>query len=179
MFEKPIIKTNRLCIRPFKFSDLDTMHEYASDIENSKYMVYLPNRDIKETEQFLQRVVIEWESDFPRFFEFAVEHNGKHIGAVSIYLSENRQEGELGWIINKKYHNLGYATEAAKAILYFAISNLGVKKVVAHCDYRNKSSCRVMQKIGLLFERDDGIRRYIDNRDNDEAIKDIMYALIV
>ena len=176
MIKKPLIKTKRLILRPFEANDLETMHEYASDIENTKYMIHLPNNSLNETAQFLQRVVTEWAKDSPKFYEFAIILDKKHIGAVSVYLNETRQEGELGWIIHKAYHSNGYATEAAKEILEFALKTLNVKKIIAHCDYRNKTSIRVMQKIGLFLERDDGVRCY---KDNNENIQEYMYSLIV
>ncbi len=171
-----VSKTERLTLRPLELSDLDTAHEYASDMKNTKYMVYLPNNTVKETEQFLQRVVAEWEKDNPSFYEFAVILDGKHIGAVSICLDESRQVGELGWIINKAYQGNGYASEAAKAILDFAVKKINIKKVVAHCDYRNEASCRVMCKIGLSLERDDGTRRY---KNNEEDVQEFMYSLMI
>lgn len=169
-----IIETEHLILRPLELNDLDTAHEYASDIENTKYMVYLPNDTVEETKQFLQRVVTEWENESPSFYEFAIVLDGEHIGAVSVSLDESRKEGELGWIINKRYQGNGYATEAAKAILDFSVNQLNVKKVVAHCDYRNEPSCHVMRKIGLSLERDDGTRRYMGS---EEDVQEFMYSL--
>ncbi|MDF2557194.1 MAG: GCN5-related N-acetyltransferase [Bacillales bacterium] len=170
------INTERLVLRPLSLSDLDTVHKYASDIENTSYMLNLPNDSVQETEQFLQRIVEEWNKDVPSFYELAIVLNGIHIGAVSVSLDESRQEGELGWIINKAYQGNGYATEAAKAIFNFALNNLKVKKVVAHCDCRNEPSIKVMDKIGLTLERDDGIRPY---KENNEIIKELMYSFTV
>lgn len=157
-------------------NDLGTTHEYASDIENTKYMMHLPNNTIKETEQFLKSAAAEWEKDNPLFYEYAIILDGKHIGAVSVYLDGNRQEGELGWIINKIYQKNGYATEAAKAVLDFAINKLKIQKAVACCDYRNEPSFRVMRKIGLSLERDDRTRRY---KNNDIDVRELMYSLTV
>lgn len=171
-----VIRTERLILRPFEISDLATSHEYASDVETTKYMVYLPNKSMNETEQFLQKVVAEWAKDNPSFYEFAIILDKKHIGAVSVSLDKSKQEGELGWIINKLYQGNGYATEAAKAVVGFAFNHLKVKKVVAYCDYRNEASCQVMRKIGLSLERDDGTRRY---KDSNKDIPEFMYSLTV
>ncbi|SHN67509.1 GNAT family N-acetyltransferase [Desulfitobacterium chlororespirans] len=170
------IKTERLILRPLERNDLDTAHEYAGDVENTKYMIHLPNNTIKETEQFLQRIAAEWEKDNPSFYEYAIILGGKHIGAVSVYLDESRQEGELGWLISKMHQGNGYGTEAAKAVLDWAINELKVKKIVAYCDYRNEPSFHVMHKIGLCLERDDGTRRY---KGSDIDIPELMYSLTV
>ena len=171
-----IIQTERLVLRPFELSDLKTTHEYASDITNTVYMMHLPNNTIQETENFLIRITDEWAKEIPQFYEFAILLSDNHIGGVSVSLNESRQHGELGWIIHKAYQGNGYATEAAKAVFDFAVNNLKVKKVIAHCDYRNKASIRVMLKIGLVLERNDGIRQY---KNGDEDIQELMYSLIV
>ena len=129
------IKTERLLLRPLNISDLNTVHEYASDTENTRFMMRLPNRTIEETEEFLTRVTGEWEKDEPSFYEFAVVLNGLQIGAVSVYLDEEKEVGELGWILNRKYHKMGYATEAARAVKDFAVNVLHLKKLIAQCDY--------------------------------------------
>lgn len=176
MIMTPPIRTERLTLRPLEMSDLETTHQYARDIDNTQFMIFLPNRTIQETNQFLQRVVDEWRKDVPSFYEFAIIHQTKHIGAVSVWLDESGQEGELGWILHKAHQGKGYASEAARAILDFAVHRLKVKKVVAHCDARNLPSCRVMQKIGLSLERDDGVRRY---KDSEEEVPELMYSFVV
>lgn len=170
-----IINTARLIIRPLNINDLLTAHEYAGNIENTQYMIYLPNKTIKETEVFLKNVTLEWQKENPSFFEWAIILNGVHIGAISIYLEDN-QAGEIGWIINKKYQGNGYATEAAKAVINFAKHYLNLNKIVAHCDYRNKPSASVMKKIGMHLESDKGIRKY---KDSEELFQELMYLIIL
>ena len=167
------ISTERLLLRPFTPTDLASLHEYASDSENSKYMIHLPNTTLEQTQQFLQCAIHEWEKDLPDFYELAIVLAEKHIGAVSVYLDEQRRIGELGWVLNKAYHGNGYATEAAFAIRNFSFDILKLKKLVAHCDYRNEASCRIMQKIGMSQEND-GVRKY---KDTDDEIREFMYSL--
>ena len=169
-----MIKTKRLVLRPLEPGDLDTAHEYAGDPAITGYMMYLPNKSKRETGQFLRQAAAEWSKAEPQFYEFAVTLDHKHIGAVSVYLDESGQEGELGWIIHRDYQGHGYATEAAKAVLDFAFDTLGVKKAVAHCDYRNEPSYRVMRNIGLSLERNDLTRRYSGS---DEDVQELMYSV--
>ncbi len=168
------IKTERLLLRPLSISDLKTVHEYASDEENTRFMMRLPNRTIEETEDFLTLVTKEWEKTEPSFYEFAIESNGVQIGAVSIYLDESKEVGELGWILNKKYQGMGYAAEAASAIKDFAFNILHVKKLIAQCDYRNAPSYRLMERIGMKLESDDGVRTYSKRN---ESARELTYCL--
>lgn len=154
------IKTNRLLLRPLGVQDLAAVHAYASDPENTRFMLFLPNETEEETRQFLQRAADEWEKEAPHVYEFGVLLEAQLIGAVSVYLDETGSEGELGWILNKRYQKQGYAAEAALAVKEFAEKELGVVKLTAHCDARNHDSYRLMEKIGLHLESDNGSRTY-------------------
>lgn len=111
-----------------------------------------------------------------KFYEFAITLKEKQIGAVSVYLNEQRTYAELGWIINKKYWGNGYATEAAMAVKDFAVNELKVFNLVAHCDFRNAASCKVMDKIGLTLVKDDGVRQYPKTS---EIARELMYSFII
>ena len=143
------INTRRLTLKPLGLKYLSTVHEYASDVENTKYMVHMPKDTIEETIYFLQKVDEEWMREPPSFYEFAVIYKNRHIGAVSVYLN-NDQSGELGWILNKRYSNRGIAYEAAAALLDFSIRQLQIKHFVAHCDAENTASYKIMEKLGMM-----------------------------
>lgn len=154
------IKTRRLLLRPLDIMDLDVVHEYSSDFETTRYLYNFPHYTIEETTQFLRKVTAEWKKESPDFYEFAVMLGYTQIGTVSVYLNKEHSEGELGWIIMSIYRGKGYAAEAAAALRDFCINKLFLKKLIAHCDRRNSASYRVMNKIGMVLEYDDGLRVY-------------------
>ena len=174
MKNQHIIKTERLVLRPLTLDDMPTVHEYASDLDTTKYMIYLPNKTLDKTTSFVHLAILELEKDYPLYYEFAVTTCGSHIGTVSVYLDEQRREGEFGWVLNKKYCGKGYATEAVLALKDFAINYLKLEKIVARCDSRNIPSQRVMQKMGLKLQTTNSVRIYPDERG--EA-KEHMYSL--
>lgn len=128
---------------------LETTHRYASDPDNTRYMMRLPNETPEETKVFLEIIDKEWQKQSPSFYEFAVLLGEVHIGAASAYLSDDRTSAELGWIIDKKYWGQGYGYEAAKKVVDFCRNELNVQKVIAHCDTENTGSYRIMEKLGM------------------------------
>ena len=146
------IQTERLKLRPLDISDAVTVHEYASDDENTTYMYFLPNRTMEETCEFLSYVTSEWKKDAPDTYEFAVVLDGIQIGVVSVALNDERTEGEMGWIINKRYWHNGYAYEAACAVRDFALNVLKVPRLIAQCDYRNDKSYKLMENWALRWK---------------------------
>lgn len=168
------IHTKRLLLVPLGLQYLMSTHKYAGDFDNTRYMKCLPSPNISETKEFLERVQKEWQKASPQFYEYAILLDGEHIGAVSIYINKDNDEGNLGWIINKKYWRNGYAEEAAKGLLNFSVQELGVRKFVAHCDSENMGSYRVMEKLGMsLFSKAQGRR----NKSSEENREELTYSL--
>lgn len=169
------IYTKRLILKPLGIKYLKTVHEYASDIENTKYMIYLPNETMEETMDFLQKADAEWMGDTPSFYEFAIIYENQQVGAISIYL-EGDSSGELGWIINKKYWKQGIAYEAAVALKDFAIRELKITHFIAHCDAENIASYKTMEKLGMSRTSTHGGRK---NRASDEERTEYRYELFI
>lgn len=168
------LTTDRLLLRPLNLHDLEAVYEYSGDSGHIRYMMYLPDESIEQAREFLENAEAEWEKEAPQFYEFGIVLKEKLIGAVSLYLSEDGKEGELGWVLHRNYIKQGYATEAAAALKEFAVTGLKLGKLVAHCDKRNTASAQVMEKIGLVLEQE-GIREYR----NGEKAADLAYGIEV
>ena len=56
---------------------------------------------------------------------------------------------EIGWRLASNYWGKGYATEAAKAVLHHAFTELNLDEVVSFAVADHTKSRRVMEKIGL------------------------------
>ena len=168
------LQTERLLLRPLGPGDRDTTHAYAGDRGNARYMLHLPNDTLEETVAFLAMVSADWAKEAPENYEFAITLDGRHIGAISVTRYEGGADWELGWILHRDYWGHGYATEAAAAIRDFAFQQLGVQKLVAHCDARNRGSFRVMERIGMTLESDDGVRT---NRGEQTPSRELRYSL--
>lgn len=154
-----IINTERLILEPLGIKYLESVHAYASDPENTRYMCNLPNKSIEETMEFLQRADEEWKKETPSFYEFAIVYKNQQIGAVSLHLDNDQLSGELGWILRKEYWKQGIAYEAAKALLDYAVKKLKIKHFIAHCDAENIASYKIMEKLGMTRTSSHGGRK--------------------
>jgi len=145
------IITQRLLLRSFLMSDLDDAHAYASDPEVTIYTLFGPNT-IDETKAFIEGVIL-YEEEVPQtHFEYAIDFDHHVIGAVSIHFQDDFQVAEMGWILNGNYQGQGLAYEAALALKEEMIKLYHPKKLIAHCDSRNISSYRLMEKLGFHKE---------------------------
>lgn len=166
------INTERLVLKPQGTEYLDSTNEYALNLDNTKYMMYLPNDNPSETMLFLQNVEAEWSKEEPLFYEFAVIFKKKHIGGVSAYLENG--VAEIGWIIHQKYWRKGFAYEAAKALIDYFSENLGITHFMAHCDAENIGSFKLMEKLGMVKTGENNGRK---NRSSKKESLEYQYEL--
>jgi len=80
--------------------------------------------------------------------------NHEHIGNVKLGpIDGNHARADLGFLVGHQRHwGNGYATEAIKALVAYAFSQLGLQKITAGCYLDNLGSSRVLKKVG--FERE-------------------------
>jgi RimJ/RimL family protein N-acetyltransferase len=66
---------------------------------------------------------------------------------------------EIGWRLVPEHNGKGYATEAAKAIVDYAVERVGASYLVAVADPENIASQRVMKRLGMSYK---AIERHYD-----------------
>jgi [ribosomal protein S5]-alanine N-acetyltransferase len=63
-------------------------------------------------------------------------------------------EIEIGWWLTQAFWGQGIATECARAAMRDAFERVGLKRVIAVAQPANRASTRIMEKIGMTYERD-------------------------
>ena len=71
------------------------------------------------------------------------------VGSAGFIAPPDRGEVELGYGIHPDHRKAGYATEAAVALVGWALGRPGVTRVIAECDEDNAASIRVLEKAGM------------------------------
>lgn len=146
------IDLKRLTLRDYFETDLDDIHEYGSDPEVVKYMPFGPNT-IEDSQSFLDRRMGKQKEEPRTDYGLAVvlKSEGKLIGGCKVNKVSER-EAHLGYILNRNYWGNGYATEAAREMVGYGFSELGVHRVYADCHPKNAASIRVLEKVGMVLE---------------------------
>lgn len=149
MAKEPILETERLILRPITLDDAEAVFSWTSDPRVSKFMSYPTSKDISETISWIKSTFedeVEWN------WAFVLKNENRVIGTGSIG-EDNHMQGYwgIGYNIHYDYWHKGYCTEAMKAIIDFAHSQLGVNKICADHAVDNPRSGKVMEKCGLKF----------------------------
>lgn len=148
------IETDRLIIREFNESDFNSVHDYASNPEVTKYLPFGPNSEL-DTKLFFNKVR-DYQIQYPRYdYEFAIvlKDSNTIIGGCGIHVTNiNNKEASIGYCYDKKYWGNGYASEAALAIINFGFKNLNLHRIFATCAPFNIGSSKVMEKVDMTKE---------------------------
>lgn len=93
-------------------------------------------------------------------FAFAVveKSSGELIGSIQVskYHGKKKLKNfEVGYDIGEAYQNKGYANEAAKEIVKWAMPQIidagEAPKIVGKAEHKNYASCKVLEKSGFSF----------------------------
>ncbi|MCL2884838.1 MAG: GNAT family N-acetyltransferase [Oscillospiraceae bacterium] len=80
--------------------------------------------------------------------------NHGHIGYIYINkIDADRETASIHYLIGRNYWNKGFATEACKAVLLFAFTEIGIHKIQTYHHVKNPASGKVLQKSGMRFIR--------------------------
>ena len=149
----PIIETERMILRPLTVADAgDIFERWTSDDRVSKYVRWCTHNSVDDTVEWLKFEEAGIDSDKQYQWGFTIKDSGYLFGSGGISFNETEGVYELGYNIMYKCWNRGYATEAAKAILEFAIKELNQKEFIAWHAVENPASGAVMRKCGFVYE---------------------------
>ena len=146
------IHTQRLILRKFAFDDARAMFKnWESDERVTRFLTWRPHASLDVTKQLLEAWCASY--DEPNTYNWAMEYEGEPIGGIRVVkLNENSERAELGYCMGYDYWNKGLMTEAAKAVIDFLFSEVGVNRVEISHAVKNPASGRVAQKCGLTYE---------------------------
>lgn len=146
------IETARLYLRQFTPDDLDDLYRIYSDPEIMKY-VGKGVRTREETENALYAMLESWKQNNFGMWALVYKIDNRFIGRCGLVFLDKTPEIELGYILDKHYWNQGLAAEASLASLQYGFDVLKLERIVAIARPENIASQRVMQKIGMKYEK--------------------------
>jgi|TARA_B110000263_G_scaffold162090_1_gene141000 RimJ/RimL family protein N-acetyltransferase len=147
------INTPRLTLRPMILADAPDIQRLAGDkdVASTTLNIEHPYED-GMAEKWITSC--QNMSDAGELVNFAITltADGSFLGAIGIHFQETKGHAEIGYWVGKPYWNLGYATEAAKAVVKFGFNQLSQERIHAAHFTRNPASGHVLQHAGMLYE---------------------------
>lgn len=152
METKVYLETERLIMRSWSKDDLLLFAKLNS---NPKVMAHFPKTlTLEETEKMINVLEERFKKDGFSVFATELKATKEFIGFIGLnspaYSTPFSPCVEIGWRIDEEFWNKGFATEGALACLKWGFETLGLKEIVSFTATSNKTSERIMQKIGMI-----------------------------
>ena len=149
----PTLETERLLLRAFTLADADDVQRLAGDMAIADTTLDIPH---PYTDGLAEAWIATHATDFAAgtsaTFAVTRKADGALVGAIGLKDVQAGFKTELGYWTGRPYWGQGYCTEAARAVLRFAFTELALQRVFAHHLCRNPASGKVMQKLGMKPE---------------------------
>ena len=148
------IETNRLYLRPFKYSDDEDMLNYWISDPETQAMISEPTYSTRdEVKGLLDKYISSYQNE--DYYRWAVVEKSSLacIGQVAIFLINDKNHwGEIEYCIGRQFRRKGYATEAVNALNDFGFESINFHKIqVCHKEI-NLASKGVIEKCGFAYE---------------------------
>ncbi|MDU1411865.1 MAG: GNAT family N-acetyltransferase [Clostridium sp.] len=159
MFKDININTENLIIKPYCIDDIDDLYKIYSD---EKVVQYIPEGVMS----------YKWVKDLIIWMvEYCYEKNTpENIIKFGVSIMDKKSNRVIGWCglgsvdcnpddveifygLSSEYWGRGLATEAANAMLNYGFNTIGIKRIVALVKPDNIASKKVIDKIGMNFEK--------------------------
>jgi RimJ/RimL family protein N-acetyltransferase len=157
-----IIETSRTILRKLTMDDLD---DVAAIFSNPRVMRYLglscQPASREEAREILESMIRLWQTKGYGRMAVISKENNKLIGIAGLRYYEG--DAELFYLLDEPYWGKGRATEIGKAVLEYGFETFDFPRIIAVTRPANTATLRVLEKLGLKFEKEDliqGVRAY-------------------
>lgn len=149
IFQKPVIDTERLTLRPMWVEDVPALKQWLPDPSIYTYWGKGPSKAEKNPELLFVR-----DERPTKSFHLGIEEklSGKVIGDLYVYLIENDRMASVAIRLAPACQGKGCGTEALSAMTNFCFSNTELKRLWTEVDVRNIPSQKMLEKCGYRQE---------------------------
>lgn len=150
----PELTTSRLTLRRLDFDDAPFLVKL---LNQPSFLLNIGDRGVRNVED-AHRYLREGPLAMYEKFGFGLWHvarrsDGAAIGMCGLLRRDILPDVDIGYAYLPEYWGRGYAFEAADATMRHAADKFGLARVIGVVSEGNSSSIRVLEKLGMSFER--------------------------
>ena len=158
----PVIRTERLVLRPHRLADADAWYALQSDPRVVEHLSWPLRTRAESFVHLAHRTRHTRLEQLDDFLALAVLLDDRLIGDASLHLRSLERADrrvDVGWVIGPDWQGRGYAREAAEAMLELAFEQLGAVRCEAHMTWGNSASKVLAERLGFEEVPADGDER--------------------
>lgn len=145
----PTLETERLLIRPLDYKDIDDVFLLFSNPNVMKYDSGYVITDKQDAKAYIDMSMHQNQDGFA----WAIEEkkSGSFVGTGGLKNWYGSHFAEVGLILDERYWNQKFGSEAVHKIVEFAFQTLRLSFVYATTLPENKRSIRLLERLGFQF----------------------------
>jgi RimJ/RimL family protein N-acetyltransferase len=171
-----MLETSRLLLREFAEDDWPAVLAYQDDPLYLRY--YELTQQTAIGSRAFVRMFLAQQAEQPRTrFQLAVilKAESQLIGNCGIRINDpEHREANIGYELDSRFWNRGYATEAAREVVRFGFDVLRMHRIWSWCVAENTGSARVLEKAGMQREGRLRAKEFYKDRWHDH----LLYAML-
>jgi RimJ/RimL family protein N-acetyltransferase len=150
----PELLTARLTLRRFESDDATFIVRLLNEPSFIENIGDRGVRSIEDAHRYLREGPIAMYEQYGfGLWHVARNADGAAIGMCGLLKRDNLPDVDIGYALLPEYWGAGYAIEAALATMQHGAGKFGLKRVVATVLPGNATSIRLLEKLGLRYER--------------------------
>ncbi len=149
-----VLETERLRIRWLSLEDAGFILELLNDSAWVQFIGDFGVRTLEEARAYLVRSPIAMYARLGfGLYLTELKKGNVPIGMCGLIKRDFLDDVDIGFAFLPDFRKQGYAYEAAAAVLAYGKETFGLKRIVAITALDNQASGRLLEKLGLHFER--------------------------
>jgi ribosomal-protein-alanine N-acetyltransferase len=150
----PVLTSERLALRPFDEGDAGFILELVNDAEWLRYIGDKQVQSLDDARRYLRDGPIAMQARHGHgLCRVERRSDGQPVGMCGLLRRDTLDDVDLGFAFLPCGRGQGFAREAAAAMLAHGFAHLALPRIVAITDLDNAASARVLEAIGMRFER--------------------------
>jgi RimJ/RimL family protein N-acetyltransferase len=148
----PRLATERLTLDPLIVADIPAVFEIAREKESIEDYQYVA-RSLDDVKAWLEPSI-----DDEASLLWMIRRQGREIGMFEVAFEAEYSDREanvcrIGYFLDHREQNLGYATEALLAVVDWLFRCTDVERIEAGVTQHNVPSYRILEKAGFIRDR--------------------------
>lgn len=145
--------TERLRLRPFEDADAQPLLAMRQDPEATLYWGGQPMRTLTDARKEIERVRGWVKEQSVAHWVIQAHDDPGMLGHVTLFhLDRLNRRAELGFFVTRERWGQGIATEACRAVVQHAFTEMELHRLEADVDPDNAPSLALLQKLGFREE---------------------------
>lgn len=149
-----ILETERLSLREFNIEDAAFILVL---LNNPTWLLYVGDRNIRSLEDaqnyLIHGPIKSYSTNGFGLSLVSLKDSDTPIGMCGLIRRHGLENVDIGVALLPQFTGKGYGVEIATATMIYAKNKLGIEKMVAITSEDNTHSIKLLNKIGLHFER--------------------------